>query len=255
MNAFNRHGIYRLSYSHMDMFRTDPAAWLMRYPLKYKGGSNPNMARGNAVEHGLEQYLLDEFGVMGLTEATEAAEKHFMRETALMPKTDAREAALKAIPGWMEQAIEAFAGFGKCVSSQNKLTLNLEDVPVEIVGYDDFEFQGDPMLSVDLKTTIKLPSKISDNHKRQGALYQAMRPNHKIMFCYVTPKKWAAYEIDPVESIELVEDFRISAKKMERLLSLTNDSKELADIFAPSYSSFYWSDPIMRAEAKRIFGV
>jgi hypothetical protein len=100
-----------------------------------------------------------------------------------------------------------------------------------------------------------MPSDISDNHKRQGALYQAMRPEHDIIFCYVTPKKWATYELDKTEARELVEDFKTAAKRMETFLGLSNDPMELASIFAPSYSSFYWSDPLMRNEAKRVFGI
>jgi hypothetical protein len=100
-----------------------------------------------------------------------------------------------------------------------------------------------------------MPSQIMDNHKRQGALYQAMRPDYDIKFCYVTPKKFAIYDLDKDEAAELLEEYKVTVKKMETFLSLSNDATELASIFAPSYSSFYWNDPIMRSEAKRVFGV
>jgi len=99
-----------------------------------------------------------------------------------------------------------------------------------------------------------MPSEMTDNHKRQGALYQAMRPEHEMIFCYVTPKKWETYELDKDEARMLVEDFKTAAKRMETFLGLSNDPYELASIFAPTYSSFYWDDQ-MRAEAKRIFGI
>lgn len=254
MNAFKQHGIHRLSYSSVDMFRTDPAAWLLRYPLKVRGSTNANMARGNAVEHALEWYLTDEFGVASVEGAIDVAKEEFNKETVLVVDKEDREKATEQLEGFVRNAIEAFSQFGKPIATQTALELDI-GIGVPVVGYDDFEFAGSPKLSVDLKTTTRLPSQMTENHKRQGALYQAMRPEHKIMFCYVTPKKHAVYELNAVEAKELLEDFKVAAKKMETLLSLTGDSKELASIFAPSYSSFYWNDPMMRSEAKRVFGL
>lgn len=254
MNAFKQHGIHRLSYSAVDMFRTDPAAWLLRYPLKVRGSTNANMARGNAVEHALEWYLTDEFGVASVEGAIDVAKEEFNKETVLVVDKEDRDKATEQLEGFVRNAIEAFSQFGKPIATQTALELDI-GIGVPVVGYDDFEFPGSPKLSVDLKTTTRLPSQMTENHKRQGALYQAMRPGHKIMFCYVTPKKHAVYELNAVEAKELLEDFKVAAKKMETLLSLTGDSKELASIFAPSYSSFYWNDPMMRSEAKRIFGL
>jgi len=253
MNAFEAHNIRHLSYSAVDMFRTDPAAWLLRYPMKVRGSTNANMARGNAVEHAIEKYLTDEFGCTE-QEALDAAVALFNQETALVVDKGDREKQLEHIEGYVREGIKAFSQFGKPISTQNKLELDI-GVGVPVIGYDDFEFEGKPKLSVDLKTTLRLPSEMPDNHKRQGALYQAMRPEHKIMFCYVTPKKSAVYELNKAEAVELLEDFKVAVKRMETFLGLSRDARELATIFAPSYSSFYWSDPIMRTEAKRVFGV
>jgi hypothetical protein len=253
MSVWQIHGIKRLSYSAVDMFRTDPAAWLLRYPLGVRGSTNANMARGNAVEHAIEKYLTDEFGITA-DEAVQVAKDEFNKETALVVDKEAREKQLDLIDGYVRQGIEAFSQFGKPIATQTALELDI-GIGVPVVGFDDFEFDGTPKLSVDLKTTLRCPSEMPDNHKRQGALYQAMRPEHKIMFCYVTPKKHAVYELNAVEAKELLEDFKVAAKRMQQLLALSNDPKELATIFAPSYSSFYWNDPVMRSEGKRIFGL
>lgn len=253
MSAFEAHGIRHLSYSSIDMFRTDPAAWLLRYPMKIKGGSNANMWRGIAAEHGLEQYLTDEFNSMSEDDAVAAARKRFARDTALIVD-DKREKASDDLDGYVRNAIEAMKPFGRPAATQTRLSLRLDECPIEIMGFDDFSYT-DPNLSIDLKTTGRLPSQIADNHKRQGALYQAMRPDYDIKFCYVTPKKFAVYDLDKDEAAEILEEYKVTVKKMETFLSLSNDARELASIFAPSYSSFYWNDPIMRSEAKRIFGV
>ena len=254
MSAFEAHGIRHLSYSAIDMFRTDPAAWLLRYPMKIKGGSNANMWRGIAAEHGVEQYLMDEFGVMTVEQAVELARKQFAKDTVLSGDVNGREKAIADLEGYVTNAIEALKPFGRPAATQTRLSLRLEGCPVEIMGFDDFSYT-DPNLSIDLKTTGRLPSDIMDNHKRQGSLYQAMRPDHDIKFCYVTPKKFAVYSLDKDEAASILEEYKVTVKKMETFLSLSNDATELASIFAPSYSSFYWNDPIMRSEAKRIFGV
>ena len=254
MTAFEAHGIRHLSYSSIDMFRTDPAAWLLRYPMKIKGGSNVNMWRGIAAEHGVEQYLTDEFGVLSVEQAVEMAVKQFSKDTALLTNGGDRDKAREDLVGYVTNGIEAMKPFGTPDATQTRLSLRLDGCPVEIMGFDDFSYT-DPNLSIDLKTTGRLPSAIMDNHKRQGALYQAMRPDYDIKFCYVTPKKFAVYSLDKDEAAEILEEYKVTVKKMETFLSLSNDARELASIFAPSYSSFYWNDPIMRSEAKRIFGV
>ena len=253
MSAFKAHGIKHLSYSMVDMFRTDTAAWLLRYPMKIRSLTNANMARGLAAEEGIEAYLTDEFGIT-IDEAVEIGVKRFNKDTALMSDKESKKKAKEQIPHYIKNGIEAMKQFGRPVSTQNKLELDI-GIDVPVIGYDDFEFELDGRkLSVDLKTTGRMPSEMTDNHKRQGALYQAMRPEHEIIFCYVTPKKWATYELDKDEARMLVEDFKTAAKRMETFLGLSNDPYELASIFAPTYSSFYWDDQ-MRAEAKRIFGI
>lgn len=254
MSAFEQHGIRHLSYSAIDMFRTDPAAWLLRYPMRIRGGSNSNMWRGIAAEDGLEQYLTDEFGTMSVEDAVAAARKRFAKETALMASDNGRDKAMADLEGYVTNAIEAMKPFGRPAATQTRLSLRFDNCPVEIMGFDDFSYT-DPNLSIDLKTTGRMPSQIMDNHKRQGALYQAMRPDYDIKFCYVTPKKFEIYDLDKDEAAELLEEYKVTVKKMETFLSLSNDATELASIFAPSYSSFYWNDPIMRSEAKRVFGV
>ena len=242
------------SHSELWMYSTDPAAWLLRYELGVRGGTNANMARGNAVEHGLELLLTDEFGVMTIDTAIEKAVALFRKETTLVVDAEQRDKVAEQIPDFVKQSYEAFQQFGKCISTQNRMELDL-GVGLPILGFDDFEFAGEPKLSVDLKTTTRIPSELPDMAMQQASIYQAMKPDHKIMFVYATPKKWKVFEIEKADTLPVLEDVKKRAKAMLTMRGLTNDPKELATLFAPSYSSFYWNDPIMRVEAKRIFGV
>ena len=253
-NAFEKHGIGHLSYSAVEMSATDPAAYLMRYPLGIKGSTNANMARGNAVEHAIEVALMDEFG--DIEDAIETGIKQFNRETALVVAKEDRDKEREQIEGYIRQGVEALGKYGIPTSTQNKIKLELPDCPVPIIGFDDFQFDnGIEKHSIDLKTTKQCPSAIRDNHRRQGAIYATALPEHQIKFCYVTPKKHAIYEVTHVEAKELMQDFVKRVKALEKFLSISDDAMELASFFAPTYSSFYWNDPVMRSEAKRIFGV
>ena len=127
------------------------------------------------------------------------------------------------------------------------------------IGFDDYTFKpkdDDPRpICLDLKTTHRLPGGITDTHKRQMALYQMMRPDHKIEILYVTPKKHAIYEMTMPEAVEICEQLKKAAQAGERLIGLFEDPKELATLFAPDFGgSFYWNDPTIRAEAKRVWG-
>ena len=52
-----------------------------------------NMARGSAIEAGLEKYLTDDFGCT-IAEAVEFAREEFLKETALVVDKEAREKEL-----------------------------------------------------------------------------------------------------------------------------------------------------------------
>lgn len=242
------------SHSEIWKYRTDPAAWHLSYNMGVRGSTNANMARGNAIEHALELMLTDEFGAMTLEKAVERGVAEFRKETSLVVPPTEREKVVEQIPAFVEQAMEAFSQFGECISTQNRLEIDL-GVGLPVIGYDDFEFAGEPKLSVDLKTTTRMPSVMPDMAMQQASIYQAARPDHKIVFVYVTPKKWQVFEVEKTDTVEVIESVKKAIKAMQTMRGLTNDPMELASLFAPSYSSFYWNDPIMRAEAKRIYGV
>lgn len=253
-SAIEKHGRSYVSYSEVMMFRTDPARWLMGYPMGIKGSTNANMARGNAVEKAIEFGLTEEFA--DVEDAIELAIKEFNRETALVVSKEDRDKQREDIAGYVRVGIEAMGKYGVPSSTQNKLKIELPDLPVPVIGFDDFQFDtGGVKHSIDLKTTKQCPSSIRENHKVQGAVYATALPEHQIKFCYVTPKKSAIYEVTHAEAKVLMIDFVKAVQAMDKFLSISDDVKELASFFAPSYSSFYWDDPMIRAEAKRVFGV
>lgn len=247
------------SASSINKFIAQPASWVMSYVYGVYGSGSPAMSRGKAAEVGYDHYINGgEFGG-SLEGAVSAATRYYNKDTALQGCDEAkREKERNALHGFIEQTVEAFEPFGFPTSSQNKLELVLDGVADPFIGYDDYCFapQGDDPrpISIDLKTTHRLPSDISDAHKRQLSLYQAMKPDHKIMIAYCTPKKNKIFTLDNDEAAEILNEIKSAAQTVERLLAIYDDPKELKGLYAPDFSSFYWSDPISRTEAKRIWG-
>ncbi len=254
MTAFDKINVKALSTSSINKFRADPAAWWLSYVAKVRGATNQNMARGNAVEVGYDYFWKNEFATVD--EAVDEAVKYYNRETALVVGQEKRDKERATIEPFVKNTIEAMSKYGTPTSSQNKLEITFDGVSVPVIGYDDYCFQGDDMpICLDLKTSHKIPSQMSVPHKRQMSLYQAMRPDHKILICYVSTKKYAVYELDRAEAEIINQEFKIAAQALERFLTICDDPMDLYKFFAPDYSSsFYWSDPITLSEAKRIWG-
>lgn len=257
MTPLQKIGKSAWSASSANMAMAQPSAWILGYVYNVRGSGNEATARGKAIEVGYDYFIENEFATED--EAVAKAVEFFNKDTALVSQEDKRKKERDAIDGFVKQCIEALKPYGKPTSKQNKLELRMDGVIDPWIGFDDYTYKpmvDDPRpICLDLKTTHRLPSEISDTHKRQMALYQMMRPDHKILICYVTPKKHAIFEMKIDDAIVICDQLKKAAQAGEKLIGLFDDPKELATLFAPDFgSSFYWNDPIIRAEAKRIWG-
>ena len=252
MSALQNRKKKYLSNAEVSCFKTDPAAWYMQYVLNIRGGSQAKFERGKSVEKAIEFYLKEEFA--DADDAVEFCIKDFNRSTALGYLAEDREKELKNLDGYVRQGIEAFKDFGAIQSTQDKIMFDFDGVPIPIMGYDDFRFKKDGKLySIDLKTTERCPKEaILPYHKMQAAIYASGLPDHTILFCYVTPKKFAVHEMTSEEAKQLMIEFVQIAKRIDKYLAL--DAQEIPEYLVPDYSNFYWSDKNMREEAERIFG-
>jgi hypothetical protein len=244
------------SASSANTWMTQPAAFVLSYVYNVRGSGNHNTARGKAAEVGYEYFMENEFAEVA--DAVEEAKKYFARKTALLRGDEKVQKERESIEGFITETIKALEPYGMYTSKQTQLWFDMPGIADPWMGYDDYTFppQGDDPrpICLDLKTTHRVPSDITDNHKRQIALYQMMRPEHRILICYVSTKKSVVFEMTPDEAILLSEQFKVAAQSFERLVAAVNDPKDMAGFFAPDFSSYHWNDPIVRAEAKRIWG-
>lgn len=251
-NAFERHNIKHLSASSVNLFIAQPALWCCSYLLRRRTPVGPAAHRGNAIESGVEAGLFDPD--MPLEDCQDVAKKKFHSLTRLSadPRIE-KERAM--IPGTVEVALTELRQYGVPEKPedgrQHELRQHIEGVPVPILGYLDFWWPQHGVI-VDLKTTARVPSKISDPHARQGATYTGAGSNTQVRMAYASSKKISCYVVEDVA--HHLKTFVSAAQAIERLLSLSDDGEKLTRCFAPDLTSFYWGDASARALATEIWG-
>jgi hypothetical protein len=252
MNAFERHNIEHLSASSVNLFIAQPALWCASYLMKRRTPVGPAAHRGTSIEHGVEAGLFDP--EMPVEECQKLAEQMFHSKTRLSsdPRVEKERAVIAPT---VEVALAELRQYGipdkPEDGRQHELRQHIEGVPVPILGYLDFWWPQHGII-VDLKTTARVPSRISDPHARQGATYTGAGSNTQVRMAYASSKKISAYVVEDVAHHLKV--FVQTAKAIENLLSLSDDSEKLTRCFAPDLTSFYWGDASARALAHEILG-
>lgn len=252
-NAFERHGITHLSASSVNLFIAQPALWCVSYLMKRRTPVGPAAHRGTAIEAGVEAGLFDPS--LPVEECQKIAEAKFHSLTRL--SADQRiEKEREVISPSVAVALAELRQYGIPEKSpdgqrQHKLELTIPGVSVPVWGFLDFWF-ADHGIIVDLKSTAKIPSQVTEPHARQGAIYASFGSNQQVRMAYVSKSKIACYVVPDVDHHRA--SFVQAAQAIENLLSLSDDGEKLTRCFSPDLSSFYWGDATARALAHEIWG-
>jgi hypothetical protein len=256
-NPFERHGIDHLSPSSLNLWAAEPALWVMERLLGRRSPISANAARGRAAEQGIHLGLLDPS--LAISYCVVAALREFDREMALS-QDPRREAERDKIAGYVEQGILALRPYGVPTGYQEKVSVTLDDVPVPVIGFIDWRYDQHGMV-VDLKTSERLPSSISETHGRQGAIYARAHDNYAMRFAYVKPvpgkkdgRAAAVYEMSGEDVARHLGAFTEIALRLGRFLALSGDADELAGLLVPNYDAFYWNNATTRANGAAVFG-
>lgn len=247
-NPFAPHNIEHLSPSTCNLFESSPAAFVLSKLLKRGGSVGAAAHRGTSVEsgivHGLRYNAPDE-------DCIQIAKDEFWKLTALT-NDPRREKESDSIADFVKVGLKELRPYGPPTETQGKIAFSFDEIAVPFTGYFDFVFEGN--ILIDLKTTHALPSKISEKHSRQVALYVASTGyKHEGRITYVTSKKSATYKLENVA--EHVETIKRIGLTIQRFLSLSADPNELASYVIPDVSSFYFNDPEARQACWEIWGV
>lgn len=255
MSGFETHGITHLSASSINSYLTNQSLWVLERLLKKYSPPGPMAFRGSAVEDGVTLGLQTLEAT--IEECAEYALSKFDEKAGL--KIDDKAIAERAkIPGYVESALAELRPYGTPSHVQDKIEFRIDGVELPFIGYTDYRYDQHGLI-VDLKTTARLPSKISDAHARQGAIYASSMGNYGMRFCYSkhAPGKDGissrVYELDVPMMTNAIAELRAIATRMERFLSLSDDPMELAALVVPDYGHFFWNEK-NRIEARAVFG-
>ena len=130
---------------------------------------------------------------------------------------------------------------------QEKVEVEVEDLPVPIMGYIDFRFKGK---IVDLKTSTRMPTRHTEAQKRQMALYSMAYPDKGIDLFFVSPKGHKVYKLDKLTTYK--KQLKKVAFSIQKFLSISNDKHELASLVYPNFDSWMWNGKI-KDEAEKIW--
>lgn len=257
MNAFERHNIGHLSPSSISAWINAPSLWVLEKLLGHRSLMGAAAHRGTAVEAGVSAGLYDP--ALSVEECAEVAYPMFDKLTALSgdPKRDSERAV---IPGMIKQGLALRehgapmrpnepARFGS--GEQHKVQVEIEGVAVPVIGYLDWLY---PTEVLDLKTTTRVPSCMSDTHLRQASIYKTAHMDRRVRFFYCSDKRAEKHTLTREQYEVAMREVVCASQRLERFLGLSADPHELAAIVPHSSDSFYFSDPATKAKALAVYG-
>ncbi|TGK12827.1 PD-(D/E)XK nuclease family protein [Leptospira stimsonii] len=249
------YGIEHLSASSLNEYINDPAKWVMKYILKIKS-SGPAMWRGHAIENAMKNVILAndseqdyemEAAIESGIRVFEEEEKHWLRKQEGEVSETYSEKREKEF-GFIEPSIRAGYEFFKGIpraSFQKRFDFDL-GIEVPAIGYIDFFLEEKGI--VELKTSKQIPSELKDSVRRQVAL-QCVATGSDAQIVYLSrPTKNKShegiriFEIKVEDAERLVDDYRMAARAIRRLLMNTDSIEEIIEFVFPNYDSFLWDD-------------
>lgn len=252
MNAFEKHGIAHLSASNINLFIAQPALWCASYLMRRRTPVGPAAHRGTSIEAGVEAGLFDPDMPIEDCQVIAQQKYHSLTRLSADPRIEKERAMIAPA---VEIALDELRQYGvpekPDSGRQHKMEVMLGSVPIPFIGYLDFRWPQHGII-VDLKSTGRIPSQISEPHARQGSLYTGSGSNQQVRMGYVSSRKISVYTVENVaHHLKVIEG---TAGAIERLLSLSDDGEYITCCLAPDLSSFYWGDASARTLATEIWG-
>lgn len=242
-NGFEKHKLKHVSPSQINMYASCAGAWCARYLFGYKF-SFSNAARAGVLAEDAVQAVLS--GAMDRDDAVKQALDTY-NAAIVLTGTDADKRRGEAIEGMIDNALDVLQEYGKpCFENvsdfngQKEIVLmcNGDGWKMPVKGYLDFVYPQHNFV-IDLKTTMKCPSVMSNEHLIQGAIYKKAT-GMDIKFLYCTGKKSVLFEIDDdTMNIKLAE-VKNTLNRLEKFLRL--DAHLIKDIVPVNKGSYYWTD-------------
>ncbi len=243
-NPFKAHGINYLSPSSINTYINDTSLWVARYLFKIKSSSGASAVRGIATEFVLadkyEKGVFD-YNLLDVKFMSLCAESG-------IDLGDMKTAKEKKLLKDFGTIIDENFDYKDLEAYQEKVEVQIEDMPVPIIGYIDFRFKGK---IVDLKTSTRMPTRPTEAQKRQMALYSMAYPDSSVDLFFATPKEHKRFTLKNLTLYK--KQLRKVALSIQKFLSISDDKHELASLMYPNLDSWLWSG--MKEEANKIWSV
>ena len=243
-NPFKAHGINNLSPSSINTYINDTSLWVARYLFKIKSSSGASAVRGIATEFVLadkyEKGVFD-YNLLDVKFMSLCAESG-------IDLGDIKTAKEKKLLKDFGTIIDENFDYKNLEAYQEKVEVQIEDMPVPIMGYIDFRFKGK---IVDLKTSTRMPTRPTEAQKRQMALYSMAYPDSSVDLFFATPKEHKRFTLKNLTLYK--KQLRKVALSIQKFLSISDDKHELASLMYPNLDSWLWSG--MKEEANKIWSV
>jgi hypothetical protein len=243
MNGFEKHGIDHTSASQINMWNACPHAWIGRYLYGLKGNFSVAAKCGVLVEDACVHILLN---IMTQEQAIENAYNE-LSKFIMLSDNESDLKRLEALEGMITLAMEELNKYGtpefdidvmgNIKQKDINIKCNCGHFKLKVEGYMDFVFP-EVKTVIDLKTTLRLPSVMPDNHRVQGSLYK-QATKYDVKFLYVTGKKSNVIEIE--DTGDVLADIKKTLIRQEKFLSL-GEKEELKDIVPIIRDSYYHED-------------
>ena len=243
-DPFKAHGINYLSPSSINTYINDTSLWVARYLFKIKSSSGASAIRGIATEFVLadkyEKGVFD-YNLLDVKFMSLCAESG-------IDLGDIKTAKEKKLLKDFGTIIDENFDYKDLEAYQEKVEVQIEDMPVPIIGYIDFRFKGK---IVDLKTSTRMPTRPTEAQKRQMALYSMAYPDSSVDLFFATPKEHKRFTLKNLTLYK--KQLRKVALSIQKFLSISDDKHELASLMYPNLDSWLWSG--MKEEANKIWSV
>jgi hypothetical protein len=246
--GYRSHGMTYVSPSRLNLAVSQMPLFVMQYLMKMSSPVGAAAHRGQAVEGGVVMGLLDPSA--SIEACIKHAEGHFDRLCAFCgdPRKDKER---QGIAGMVSIGIKELRQYGVPDRVQEKISRPIEGLGVDIMGFCDVAWSDNGCL-IDLKTTHRIPSEISDSHARQLSHY-IHGTNQDGRIAYLSSKGISVYRLE--DQAKHYEALINVARRIDRFLSISPDPAVLASIVIPDTTSFFYSDVVARANARAVFGL
>lgn len=241
------HGIQHLSPSSLNSYVAQPAAWVMERLLNRRAPVGCAAHRGTASEAGIVMGLLDPTAEIG--DCVAHALTEYDRLTALSAHPNLTKER-DGIPGIVATAIPELRAYG-IPQTQVRIDRQIDGIPVPVIGFIDLHWP-EHGLTLDIKTTFRVPGDITTSHARQVSIY-VYGTNHQARIAYCSPKKITVYALEDTAA-PIAEAVQI-AQRMDRFLAISADPYELASLLVPDTDHYFYANPVAAAHRREVYGV